>query len=128
MTAHRYRFPTVNRMSFQTVQSEHCGWLQENLDEPLLQTVSEDIDTSWWKVGCELGIKFADMDAINDDFNARVHHSKALAVLLRWRQLNGTEATKTRLMHALIAAERKDIADKLAGILITKEVSRLRGH
>ena len=54
--------------------------------------------------------------------NIEIDHSsvknRAIALLIRWFQQKGAQATVARLAHALIKAERTDVAEKLTGIMI----------
>jgi len=79
-----------------------------------LPEIKEDVGTCWEDVGQALGIDQSILDNLKDD--CRTNRDRANAVLLRWMDKNGKDATVECLACTLIQIGHKRIAEKLLGM------------
>ena len=80
-----------------------------------IQTVAEEIGSTWKKLGRKLNVTEAAIENIDADCRREVE--KAYQVLLKWYQERGqARATKEVLCKALVAVKKLSIAEKLGYI------------
>ena len=76
-------------------------------------SICDDVGANWRDLGTVLELEPAILDNIDTDF--KECREKAWAVLRKWTQKNGKEATVGILINALEKIGRKDVVDKLRG-------------
>ena len=83
--------------------------------------ICEDVGTCWDDLAIKLNLSAAAVRNIDADF--RLSREKAREILHKWMEKQGDAATVGRLEVALLALEKKSIAQKLLGmwLLFSKE-------
>ena len=84
------------------------------MTEEQLCDISDDVGTCWRQLGPKLKIKASKIHNIDEEY--RSNRDKANALLIMWKEQEGTNATVGRLAAALQNIERKSISDKLLGM------------
>ncbi|XP_022791724.1 uncharacterized protein LOC111330978 isoform X2 [Stylophora pistillata] len=79
-----------------------------------LSDISDDVGTCWRELGPKLDISAAKIQNLDDDY--RCNRDKANALLLMWKQKEGSSAVVERLVDALESIGKKCIAEKLLGL------------
>ena len=87
-------------------------------DDELIATIARDFD-EWEETAPYLGIKRAEIKEIISD-NAQERHRK-LAILHKWMQKKGDEATYLNLCKAFIDVENIDMFDEILDLLKDSE-------
>ncbi|CAH3168216.1 unnamed protein product [Pocillopora meandrina] len=82
--------------------------------ELLLSDISDDVGTCWRELGPKLDIPAAKIQNLDNDY--RCSRDKANALLLMWKQKEGSSAVAGRLADALESIGKKCIAEKLLGV------------
>ena len=78
-----------------------------------LSEISDDVGTCWRELGPKLDIPAAKIQNLDDDY--RCNRDKANALLLMWKQKEGSSAIAGRLADALVSIGKKCIAEMLLG-------------
>ena len=78
-----------------------------------LSEISDDVGTCWRELGPKLDIPAAKIQNLDDDY--RCNRDKANALLLMWKQKEGSSAIAGRLADALVGIGKKCIAEMLLG-------------
>ena len=78
-----------------------------------LSEISDDVGTCWRELGPKLGIPAAKIQNLDDDYDR--NRDKANALLLTWKQKEGSSAIAGRLADALVSIGKKCIAEMLLG-------------
>lgn len=78
-----------------------------------LSEICEDVGNCWSEVGPLLGIPTSIIHNINEEW--RGNRDKANAILNKWKQKEGHNATVGKLADVLDKVGRKDIAEVLLG-------------
>ena len=78
-----------------------------------LSEISDDVGTCWRELGPKLGIPAAKIQNLDDDYDR--NRDKANALLLTWKQKEGSSAIAGRLADALVSIGKKCIAEILLG-------------
>ena len=78
-----------------------------------LSEISDDVGTCWPELGPKLDIPAAKIQNLDDDY--RCNRDKANALLLMWKQKEGSSAIAGRLADALVSIGKKCIAEMLLG-------------
>ena len=78
-----------------------------------LSEISDDVGTCWRELGPKLGIPAAKIQNLDDDYDC--NRDKANALLLTWKQKEGSSAIAGRLADALVSIGKKCIAEMLLG-------------
>ncbi|XP_022777434.1 uncharacterized protein LOC111318831 [Stylophora pistillata] len=81
------------------------------VSEVQLSDISDDVGTCWRELGPKLDISAAKIQNLDDDY--RCNRDKANALLLMWKQKEGSSAVAERLVDALESIGKKCIAEKL---------------
>ena len=76
-----------------------------------LSDISDDLGTCWRELGPKLDISAAKIQILDEDY--RCNRDKANALLLMWKQKEGSSALAGRLADALVSIGKKCIAEKL---------------
>ena len=76
-----------------------------------LSEISDDVGTCWRELGPKLDISAAKIQILDEDY--RCNRDKANALLLMWKQKEGSSALAGRLADALVSIGKKCIAEKL---------------
>nr|XP_058960498.1 uncharacterized protein LOC131787398 isoform X4 [Pocillopora verrucosa] len=79
-----------------------------------LSDISDDVGTCWRELGPKLDIPSAKIQNLDNDYYCS--RDKANALLLMWKQKEGSGAVAGRLADALASIEKKCIAEKLLGV------------
>nr|XP_058943713.1 uncharacterized protein LOC131771864 isoform X4 [Pocillopora verrucosa] len=79
-----------------------------------LSDISDDVGTCWRELGPKLDIPSAKIQNLDNDYYCS--RDKANALLLMWKQKEGSSAVIGRLADALASIEKKCIAEKLLGV------------
>lgn len=98
---------------------KHNVWNVDAAQVPddVCQDLADDISLDWKKLGRRLGISKAHLKN-----TAHENHDvceQSIALLNKWRERAGEEATVGVLRKALIEIERKDLSDKVRGMNIS---------
>ena len=82
------------------------------VDDKDLQKLSQELGDSWVKLGWHLGFKKAQMTGFKKDHEE--YSEKALGMLQKWKERDGSDATYRALYDALChdLVSRKDLAEK----------------
>ena len=95
----------------------HAGDLNDPetsvVTELQLSEISDDVGTCWRELGPKLDIPAAKIQNLDDDY--RCNRDKANALLLMWKQKEGSSAIAGRLADALVSIGKKCIAEMLLG-------------
>ena len=86
---------------------------QAPVTDILIRLICGKVGADWRDLGTVLGLESAFLDNTDNDF--KECREKAWAVLRKWRQKNGKEATVGILRNALVKIERRDVVDELLG-------------
>ena len=78
-----------------------------------LSDISDDVGTCWRVLGPNLKIAGSKLQNLDEEY--KYNRDKANALLLLWRQQEGSRATVGRLADCLDSIGRKSIAEKLLG-------------
>ena len=78
-----------------------------------LSDISVDVGNCWRELGPQLGIPAAKIRNLDDDYDR--NRDKANALLLTWKQKEGSSAIAGRLADALVSIGKKCIAEMLLG-------------
>ena len=78
-----------------------------------LSEISDDVGTCWRELGPKLDISAAKIQILDEDY--RCNRDKANALLLTWKQKEGSSAIAGRLADALVSIGKKCIAEMLLG-------------
>ena len=78
-----------------------------------LSEISDEVGTCWRELGPKLDIPAAKIQNLDDDY--RCNRDKANALLLMWKQREGSSAIAGRLADALVSIGKKCIAEMLLG-------------
>ena len=78
-----------------------------------LSDISDDVGTCWRELGPKLDIPSAKIQNLDNDYYCS--RDKENALLLMWKQKEGSGAVAGRLADALASIEKKCIAEKLLG-------------
>ena len=79
-----------------------------------LSEISDDVGTCWHELGPKLGIPAAKIQNLDHDYDR--NRDKANALLLMWKQKEGSSAIAGRLADALVSIGKKCIAEILLGM------------
>ena len=83
------------------------------VSDELVLDICEDVGSCWDDLGIKLNLSAAVVRNVDADF--RCSREKAREILQRWMEKQGDAATVGRLEDALLALEKKSIAQKLLG-------------
>lgn len=89
--------------------------VNDKLKDARLSDIAEDLGRDWKPLGRKLGLSTNILE--NIDLNNRKVKEKAFRMMSRWKKLNADSATGQVLADALITIGRKDVAERLAGML-----------
>ena len=78
-----------------------------------LSDISDDVGTCWRVLGPKLEIAASKLQNLDEEY--KYNRDKANALLLMWRQKEGSCATVGRLADFLVCIGRKSIAERLLG-------------
>ena len=78
-----------------------------------LSDISDDVGTCWREVGPKLLIKASKIHNLDDEY--KNNRDKANALLILWKQQEGSNATVGRLADVLKSVGRRSIAERLLG-------------
>ncbi|XP_022791691.1 uncharacterized protein LOC111330948 isoform X2 [Stylophora pistillata] len=95
-------------------EAEHANVIDPRtsvVTELQLSDISDDVGTCWRELGPKLDIPAAKIQNLDDDY--RCARDKANALLLIWKQKEGSSAVAERLAYALESIGKKCIAEKL---------------
>ena len=79
-----------------------------------LSEISDDVGTCWHELGPKLVIPAAKIQNLDHDYDR--NRDKANALLLMWKQKEGSSAIAGRLADALVSIGKKCIAEILLGM------------
>ena len=85
----------------------------DTVTDILMWLIYGKVGADWRDLGTVLGLESAFLD--NTDNHFKDCGEKAWAVLRKWGQKNGKEATVGILRNALVKIERRDVVDELLG-------------
>lgn len=78
-----------------------------------LSDISDDVGTCWRELGPKLKIAASKIHNLDEEY--RSNRDKANALLIIWKEQEGSSALAGRLADALESTGRKSIAEKLLG-------------
>ena len=78
-----------------------------------LSDISDDVGTCWREVGPKLRIKASKIHNLDDDYKS--NRDKANALLILWKEQEGSNATVGHLAAVLEKIGRRSIAERLLG-------------
>ncbi|XP_031550219.1 uncharacterized protein LOC116287675 [Actinia tenebrosa] len=91
------------------------GLVNESLTEDDATEICKLFGRDWQSLGRELKFPKTTLDDISDDKSNHTNKDKAHALLIKFIQQHGSDATKGCLAKALIKIDRRDIAENLIG-------------
>ncbi|XP_066020029.1 uncharacterized protein [Pocillopora verrucosa] len=120
MASEETKTPTLPATS--GIEAENAIEMKRDLNDPrtsvvtelLLSDISDDVGTCWRELGPKLDIPAAKIQNLDNDY--RCSRDKANALLLMWKQKEGSSAVAGRLADALESIGKKCIAEKLLGV------------
>lgn len=89
------------------------GAREAAVSEALVLEICHEVGTCWDDLGIKLNLSTAFVRNVDADF--RRSREKAREILHKWMEKQGDAATVGRLEDALLALEKKSIAQKLLG-------------
>ena len=78
-------------------------------DEKVLNEIAAEVTKEWKQLGHKL---LSNNEVGIIDADERLVVEKTIAMLVKWKQINTTDATYRALYDALVFVKRKDIAEK----------------
>jgi hypothetical protein len=106
--------PTLNE-----ILSRH-GLQREDVDRECFQGIRYQISVkidNWKMVGRYLGIPEEKLSDIQNDVNNKCEEERRVVMLHTWHQIKGSQATYLSLMIALHQHYRRDLVEKLCGMI-----------
>ena len=89
------------------------GAREAAVSDALVLEICDEVGTCWEDLGIKLNLSAAFVRNVDADF--RRSREKAREILHKWMERQGEAATVGRLEDALLALEKKSIAQKLVG-------------
>ena len=80
--------------------------------------IAQDIGADWETLASYMGVPAQDVDDIKDSEHTQPVYRR-LALMRRWHQLYGSEATYLKLINGLIQVGRRDLIESLLSNLHT---------
>ena len=78
-----------------------------------LSDISDDVGTCWRVVGSNLFISASKIHNLDDEY--KTNRDKANALLISWKQQEGSNATVGHLADVLDSVGKRSIAERLLG-------------